>query len=501
LVSDLSLRNADSNPSEVTAGRQKKSSVGPKIAILLLGCGSLAAFGGLKWQAAHRELQAQSVEIVADTAEVNAPVAGTVQQLLVKPGQAVKSGDLLAVVISPELVEKYRQAEAHLAAAKKQDTTTEAAILPPHIEGNLIPSGPAFNLNSIKPLPTSGPISGQAPSSMASPTASPAAQKVARLTTDVSDAEKMVSQCTDTLQAMQADLDAAQSASQPQALPLDDLKSAVELAKSKRDKFQGLYNDGIISRAEFQQKQNDLDAAQSNLDQATQTANSGQGKIKSKQDDLDLAKKALAASKANLAKQQQLLAKAQMDAKNAPITIAAPKFPIAFLPPKPPKKLFLPHFKLPAPSVTPLSVVFSPDKHVQAEHAVLLATTNLQLVIDQLKGCRLVAPSDGSISKVEVREGQPVDTKSPILEIMQPSTQRIVASFPHSTALRIRYGQSCRVTFDSMPHRVFAGQVSRFLDNGSAGKPAKLEISLPDELSVLADVPAGTGTHVSVLPR
>jgi multidrug resistance efflux pump len=499
LVSDLSLLQA-----EPTVHRQKKSSLALKIALPLIGLGAVGLFGWLRWSQAHRALPAESARIVAEIEAVDAPLAGTVQQLLVKPGQRVKAGDLVALVANPDLVKRYQEAETHLENAKKLDTTTQAAIVPPHLDGNLISSGPPVDFSMLKPLPTAGPVSTRNP---AVSNSSSQTEKVAALQSQVANAEKIVAQCTDTVQAVQADVDAAQSSAQSQGSPMEDLKSAVEMAKSKRDKFQGLYNEGIISRSEFQQKQAELDTAQANLDQAAQGAASAQSKVKAKQDDLDQAKSALASAQQNLDQQQRLLAKALTTEKLAATSSPLPKSPQPLFvrpeirPPSLRGKLRQPRFSMIAPKVAPLSVIFSPDKHLHAENEVTVASRNLQTIADELKGCRIVAPTDGTVSAIDVREGQAIELKSPILEIMRPASERVEATFSHAEALRIRYGQACLVSFDFLPHRKFAGTVARFLDAGSKSSPATLEIALSDQTVLLAGIPLRTGAHVEVLPR
>jgi multidrug resistance efflux pump len=457
--------------------------------------------GVWRWRVSHAVVVASSAEVVADTSTVSTEVDGAVKQVLVKSGQTVKRGQILAIIDNPELVHRYTAAENALAAAKKLDTSTQAAIIPPPIVGNIQANGPPLNLQTLKPLPQAAPgepaspIPGQSTEAESLPN-----KRVAKAEANLRLAQTASAQCAQQLESSQAALEAAQSDLSSQSVPLEALKTTVELTKAKRDKFQGLYDDGIISRSEFQQKEKEYETAQSNVDDANKAIQTAQDQVNSKQSDETKAAKAAQMAQTDLANCQSLLDKTKA---TSPKSHAKPlPKPLISISPeiRHRQKPFVPHFGVAPPPIAPLNLQFSPDNHLQAQTQEEEAASNLKTLGEELRACQIVAPGDGTISDIKILAGQNVTAKTPILSLTKPASQRIVATFPYRQALRIHNGQKCEVAFGTLPHQMFMGRIACFLDSGNPTHDSKVEILLPDRMDVLSTMPSGTATQVRVLP-
>jgi multidrug resistance efflux pump len=276
------------------------------------------------------------------------------------------------------------------------------------------------------------------------------------------------------------------------------------MAKEKHDKFQGLYNDGIISRLEFQQKQNDLDNAQSNLDQATQSSAAADAHAKAKQKSLASDTNTLQAAQTVLKSDQANLAKLDDDFKK--LSASSPVQNSVTLVPTPMPPILshhvgrfpMPRLKAPPASLAPVKIDFQAGKHDEAQTKVQKAQAAVDQIKRELAACQVVALTDGAVSKLNFKSGDAITKNAVLLTLMKPASQRVIATFPHDQALRIKYGQRCDVEFRKFPNQVFAGQVASFLDSGNAVKPAKVEILIPQRSTILSMLPPGTAGTVHV---
>jgi hypothetical protein len=402
---------------------------------------------------------------------------------------------LVAIVVSPELTQKYQAAQKQLQDAQKANNSTQAAVIPPIVQGNLNPGFGRLNLDNVTPLPQVG-TGPRSETVNQAPHPSPHVEELKR---EVVAAEKTASDWTETVTTLQSEVDTAEQELQAQSIPVEPLKSAVELAKAKRDKFQQLYNDGIISRAEFHQKEADLDNAQKSLATAQENTDAAQATLKVKREDLATATKSLAGAQATAAAKGKLLSDAEA-AQTAPVpppALGAGSRSALKSPVRKPFKIPMP--RLAAPKIAPLGVEFSPDKHLQAETAVQQATRNLEQIAQELRACRIVSTSDGTVGEVFAPTGQSVAANAPLLSITKPSSQRIIATVSGLELAHCHYGQACLVSLNQYPKQVFKGQITRFIERGSANLPGKVEIFLPRDQALLSTLLPKTPCRVQIL--
>lgn len=94
----------------------------------------LAVLGIGLWRAFQPRPAALQGQVEAQEVNVSAKIAGRVGRVLVQPGQAVKAGDVLFELDSPEVAAKLSQAEAAQQAAQAVSTKAQHGARPQEVE-------------------------------------------------------------------------------------------------------------------------------------------------------------------------------------------------------------------------------------------------------------------------------------------------------------------------------------------------------------------------------
>ncbi len=103
-----------------------------------------------------------------------------------------------------------------------------------------------------------------------------------------------------------------------------------------------------------------------------------------------------------------------------------------------------------------------PEDVAVAQAAVAQAEAALERARVALNQARLIAPYDGTIGTVWVREGETVTPGQPAIAIGDLSTLRVeVTDLRETDVARVREGQEVEVTFDALPNEAFRGTIAR----------------------------------------
>lgn len=124
-------------------------------------------------------------------------------------------------------------------------------------------------------------------------------------------------------------------------------------------------------------------------------------------------------------------------------------------------------------------------------------------------GVALMAPSDGLVSEVLVREGQTVMPGTPLFRINGTATLWLEAAIPQASVAGIRPGTPVDVTVSAVPGQTLKGEVERLLpvvDAVSRTQRARIVLRNPDGVlapGMLVDVllQADTGAPVPLIPN
>lgn len=104
-----------------------------------------------------------------------------------------------------------------------------------------------------------------------------------------------------------------------------------------------------------------------------------------------------------------------------------------------------------------------------AEQEIALADIDVaraQLALEEarlaLERCERRAPFDGTIGRVDAREGEQIRQGDPLLTLGDLSTLRVeTTDLDEIDVARVEVGQTVDVTFDAFPDRVFEGRITR----------------------------------------
>ncbi|MFY0566362.1 HlyD family secretion protein [Archangium lansingense] len=113
-----------------------------------------------------------------------------------------------------------------------------------------------------------------------------------------------------------------------------------------------------------------------------------------------------------------------------------------------------------------------------ARAKVTVAEAALEQARLQLEFTRVLAPADGTVSKLSVREGQLLTAGQPVARLVPPRTY-VVANFKETQVGHIRPGQRVEVRVDAFPGLTLSGQVESL----SGGTGASFSLLPPDNAS------------------
>ena len=444
-------------------------------AVTVVACltiAALIAFPAIGAWRSRAGIQASSAEITMNSLPIVTTITGTVKTVAVKPGDHVSRGQVLATLDSTALAASVNREQLALDQALKDAQNTQAAVLPAQMTGPLpaIPIQPpvAGSSGPPPPAPTRNDPNGVLITMLTAKKAH-AADRLKQLDT----ARR---QANGRLTEVQDDAESAARAAQTAKGPLDGLNANLEMAKAQRDKFQDLYNQGIVSRNELQNKQAEVDAAQAALDAALKQIADAEALVKQRQGEVEAARKTLQDLTAQLDAAQKFYASIQIHA-----TLPPKRAPQPLITPVPKPK--------PAPQAfAPVRVAFPEERHREAEAKIATARQALEQAQQELQATFILATQDGIVTEVAARPGQTLLAGSRILTVGDPATTKVVAQLSHKDALRIQRGSPCEIAVSGRSPEEFSGSVRGFVTAGNDHSPATVEIVVaipPDQLAAL----------------
>lgn len=347
---------------------------------------------GIETRPASVQLMRASIKVpgvVTSTARgravVTPPVPGRVVSIAVSLGDTVKQGERLAVIESPELAQSW----AGIADAERQRDAARASLNEAEAEVQLAKAKEAAargNLARQRQLAHAGAFS-QAP-----------------------------------LQQAQSNLSDAQS----ELLSIQkEQASHLGVVRS----LESLYQDGIVSKAEFDAAKLELQQDEIKLDRARAR--------------VDAAKAALEREK-NIAARDLLSAKevqaAEAEVRSSALEVASAKVRVGSA----------------RASVASAEGLISNARSVYHSN-----TAGGSASVGQVS---LVAPISGNITHLDITKGQAVDRTTALMEVENLTSVWVTANVPERDSIKARKGSRVRVTVPSLGDREFSGIVQIVTD-------------------------------------
>ncbi len=358
---------------------------------------------------------------------------GTVDKVLVKEGDSVKKGDLLAVLDTRTFDQQLHQAQAALDNAKAQDAAlTEAPRAADAAAAAAQVRQAQAALNAVKQGP-------KAPDRAQVQAALDAAQVNLQSTKDKlslakTQAESQMNQATQALTQAQARYAQAKSnwdyvqetgndPIAPSTTTSSGTKKGNHLSDAQRNSY---YSAFVQDEAALKQAEQALQLAQAAFDNARQGEVTG---IAAAEQQLSQAQ--AASDKVNLPPDSAQLAQAEA-------ALSAARADQAKLTQKP-----------------------RDSQKAQAVAAIAQAQAALEQAQIAREHAEIRAPFDGVVGAVNVDPGDPsVTTEQPAIKVVDSSTLHVDAQISDIDVSKLKVGQAAEVHADAVPETVFPGKVS-----------------------------------------
>ncbi|VUT24156.1 MAG: macrolide transporter subunit MacA [Candidatus Methanolliviera sp. GoM_asphalt] len=95
-----------------------------------------------------------------------------------------------------------------------------------------------------------------------------------------------------------------------------------------------------------------------------------------------------------------------------------------------------------------------------AEENLKLCEISLEDVKNDLEDTKLIAPFDGIVNRVDIREGDRLDLAKTVMVLVDPSELEVEAVVDEMDALKVKAGQKAVITLDAIPGRRFKGKIT-----------------------------------------
>jgi membrane fusion protein (multidrug efflux system) len=384
----------------------------------------IAIVGLIYWLYARQFESTDDAFIEGDIIQVSPKVSAYVSKIYVKSNQMVHKGDPLVDLDPTDLQIKLEQAKAALQNAKSQRGLAKANV----------------ELTSK----TTGAAQSQAKSNVQT-TQSNVEQ--ARIAAEAK--RSQIGQAQTAVKTARANL--AQTRTQvPQA------QSNVNLAQVEYNRRLALFNKGDISQQSLDQALNALQTTRAQLDAAEKQVAAAESRVDEALAGVTTAsnnfRQSLAEVDLNRSQVNESTGRLQ-DAQAAPERIG----------------------------VTEAQVGAADAGIVAAEAAVHQAETELSYA-------KILAPSDGYITRKTIEEGQLVQVGTPLMAISQADDLWVIANFKETQLETMQPGQKVDIKIDAYPGQSFEGQVQSF----QAGTGSRFSVLPPEN---------ATGNYVKVVQR
>jgi len=145
-----------------------------------------------------------------------------------------------------------------------------------------------------------------------------------------------------------------------------------------------------------------------------------------------------------------------------------------------------------------------------AEKNLELCEISLEDAKNDLEDTKLIAPFDGIVNRVDIREGDRLDLAKTVMVLVDPSELEVEAVIDEMDALKVKAGQKAVITLDAIPGRRFKGKVTSVetmggLEAGVVTYEVKIEMEDPgmelkDNLTAFVEIIIEEGKEALWVP-
>ena len=145
-----------------------------------------------------------------------------------------------------------------------------------------------------------------------------------------------------------------------------------------------------------------------------------------------------------------------------------------------------------------------------AEENLKLCEISLEDAKNDLEDTKLIAPFDGIVNRVDVREGDRLDLAKTVMVLVDPGELEVEAVVDEMDALKVKAGQKAVITLDAIPGRRFKGKITSVetmggIEAGVVTYEVKIEVEDPgmdlkDNLTAFVEIIIDEGREALWVP-
>ena len=361
-----------------------------------------------------------------DSAIITPQIMGTVDKIYFEENSIVKKGQVLVELDKTDLLKQLEQAEASLSAAwiKVEQAETAVALQPEEIRGQVAQAEAVWNTAEKQVEQLEAALEAQGEQLEAKITQAELALKTA---------QDNLKQVKSQAPLMEEEADSA----------IEQAGSSFNTAKSGFERQENLYNQGFISKQDYELAKNQYEIAKTEYDiaikkgetlkiQSSQALNAAESQEKQAEEILKEAKLALKQQK-NTSQKQIGVAQAQAEQSY-----------IAY------------------ESAQALSnqLLLSEKEVLAAKEQVKQLEIGIEQIKDQIAKTKVTSPIDGTVIKKQVTLGQNVSPALPVAVVADLDDLVIEALVDEGDIGKVREQQSVTITTDNFPDEKFTGEIT-----------------------------------------
>ena len=431
------------------------------------------------------------------SARVAPPVAGRLTGVLVREGQYISAGQIVARLDNQAARAQTGSALAAVVAAEADVSSADLSTQATQSETNNAIKQATLNLGAARQTRTQSIAQAQNALQQASaewqrarlaagaPDVEGAVDQ-AKLTLTSAEAarESAVQQAQNAIEQAQAELDKTKAGARPQEIAqaqraVDSAVATKGRAVAEVERVQFLFDKGIKARRELEDAKTALRVSEANLQSAQDAlalvkAGARREEIQAAQLRVEGAKQALAAAQksgdAQISEAQAALNLAEKNAaqagKTRPEDIRAAQLKVDAA-----RELLKQAQQSGDAQVAQMGAALEAARAAQVQVGVKAADAgarraavqakraDVSAAIAQAATLELRAPLSGLVLKRNLNPGDVADTTTPVIEIANTRSLDLMANLPAESAALVRAGQSARVRAESAPGKSFSAQV------------------------------------------
>lgn len=464
--------------SDIYNQKGKLKPVQTAIAVVVLAA---AVFGGVRyWMYASQYTSTDDAAVSNDVVQIAPQVSGTVKHVYVTDNQAVKAGELIAVLDDATYKATVQQKQADLDAAIAQ------------AKGAGVGVALASEIGNAQIQQAQGMI-GQAESGINSAIADVDKGKAA-----VMNASALYRSAQSGINTAKAALNAAKSNHRKAADSIDSAMAALQGAEAGVHAAEAVYDkakadvarsEQLVERGAISRQLHDADiaaerTAKAQLDNAKAVVSQRQADLNSAKAQVESAQAAIEQANAQLSGAVDQAAASHTGIVQASAQYNSVKQNVAQAKAKHSQAMG----QLSQAQTAPRQVAVSETAVLQAKAKIEQAKAALDAAKLQLSYTRIYAPISGKVSKKSVEEGALVQVGSPLMAILPEGNVWVTANFKETQMKGMADGKEAKISIDSLPGKQFVGHV----DSIASGTGSTFALLPPDN---------ATGNFVKVVQR